>query len=374
MFGILRRGITADLLNGNITATDFYNRLFLTALLGALAILIVSFSADVAGQDWINIVLIPIWMAAVMYVKYHINIVLAVLSTSATVSTLRDADRQRIIDGMQSGWAKWEKIANHAALFGGVFGLTRFLVPIKAYPFMGLVLLGALLTLGMLAWIEGAGKWYTRYAYGIVFVALAIGLFGSFTGKPGIDRHPAAPIIDSTGQAAKSVIKKLPEIVSSSSSNSAGQTWDPYAERITCPIRWNAEEDGPWCYVVELPPGSYRIMPVATGMWQQAMIGADGTIGYHNIPVRGTLLGNIWNPPDRSYREFVRMAPLGGTLWFGRLIARVGEKMLYDPYEHGYFTITVPTKVYIGPNLPPLKDYVAMNIGEVSFDIERLRP
>ncbi len=184
MFNVLRRDIVADLLHGRITVEDFYRRMYFLAVAITGTILAVSLVADVAGMNGLNIVLIPLWVIVVGYFGFHPTYVLAAATIGAAASLGRDADRQRVIDGMGAALAKWKKFLLHGAMFGGVFFLTRFLVPIKIYPFAGMILLGALVTLGLWNWLYESGTVYKKYVLSLVLVSLAIGLYGAFSGKP----------------------------------------------------------------------------------------------------------------------------------------------------------------------------------------------
>lgn len=177
MFRLLGRDSLARLLAGDLTVTDFYNALYATLALSALTILGISISADLLGQNWVNVVIIPVWVLAVMWLKYYPRTLAGTLAVSTA------ARAAGLIPSITAGFEKWFQLANHVALFGGVFGLTRFLVPIKDHPFMGMVLLAAVITLGLWAWIYGGGHAYKRYVLLLILVALAVGLFGAFAGK-----------------------------------------------------------------------------------------------------------------------------------------------------------------------------------------------
>lgn len=199
MFALLRRDIIADLLNGRITVEDFYRRLYITAVIVTVAIFALSLVADVAGFNGLNIVLIPVWVIVVGYIGLHPAYLLLALTTGAAASLGRDADRQRVINGMKAALETWKQFFLHGALFGGVFFLTRFLVPIHNYPFAGLVMLGALITLGVWSWlyVPGEARWYRRYALILIFVSLGIGVFGTIVGKPKENGHPMAAMKNS---------------------------------------------------------------------------------------------------------------------------------------------------------------------------------
>lgn len=194
MFGILRRGIVTDLLNGRITVEDFYRRMYITAVLITVAIFALSLLADVGGINGLNIVLIPVWVIVVGYFGFHPTYITMALTTGGAASLGRDAERKRIIDGIEAAGGKWKQFFLHGAMFGGVFFLTRFLVPIREYPFAGMVMLGALITLGLWAWLYEDGKTYKKYVLALILVSLFIGVFGAFAGKPEKDGHPAATI------------------------------------------------------------------------------------------------------------------------------------------------------------------------------------
>ncbi|MDP3957206.1 MAG: hypothetical protein Q8Q10_01770, partial [bacterium] len=194
MFNILRRDIVADLLDGRITVEDFYRDMYFMAVAVTVAIFAGSLLADVSGFNGLNIVLIPVWVIIAGYFGFHPTYVLGALTVGATASLGRDASRQRIIDGMGVALEKWKLFFLHGAMVGGVFFLTRFLVPIRNYPFAGMVLLGALITLGLWAWLYGVGKWYKLYVLILVLVSLAVGVFGTFAGKPTKGGHPLAPM------------------------------------------------------------------------------------------------------------------------------------------------------------------------------------
>lgn len=194
MFNILRRDIVADLMSGRITVEDFYRDMYFMAVAVTVAIFAGSLLADVGGFNGLNIVLIPMWVIIVGYFGFHPTYILGALTAGVVASTGRDVNRQRIIDGMRVALEKWKLFFLHGAMFGGVFFLTRFLVPIRNYPFAGMVMLGALITLGLWAWLYGAGKWYKRYVLILVLVSLAVGVFGTFAGKPAKGGHPLAPM------------------------------------------------------------------------------------------------------------------------------------------------------------------------------------
>ena len=188
LLGLCSRNMLAQLAIGDITVNRVYNQLYIIIALIACAILGISFAGDVLGHNWVNIAIIPIWVLVVLYIKYYPRALAAELALSTAAS------KAGLITSIEAGYEKWDYFTKHAAVFGGVFGLTRFLVPIKAYPSMGWVLLGALITLGLWAWLYDAGKAYKKYALGVVLIALVVGLFGTFAGKPAVAGHPAAPI------------------------------------------------------------------------------------------------------------------------------------------------------------------------------------
>jgi hypothetical protein len=192
MFNILRRGIIADLLAGRITVEDFYRGMYFMAVAVTVAIFATSLVADVGGFNGLNIVLIPVWVIIVGYFGFHPTYVLTALTAGATLN--RAANHQPIIDGMKLALQKWKMFFLHGAMFGGVFFLTRFLVPIRNYPFAGMILLGALITLGLWAWLYESGKVYKGYVLILILLALAVGVFGTFAGKPAKDGHPLVPI------------------------------------------------------------------------------------------------------------------------------------------------------------------------------------
>lgn len=198
MFNLLRRDIIVDLLNGRITVEEFYWRLYRMVAAVTIAIFATSIVADVAGFNGLNIILIPVWVIVLGYFGFHPTYITLALTTGAVSTVGRDADRQRLIDGMKAASGKWKQFFLHGAMFGGVFFLTRFMVPIKAYPFAGMVMLGALITLGLWSWlyVEKA-VYYRRYVLAIIMIALTIGLFGAFTGsKPAHGKNPMAPMHD----------------------------------------------------------------------------------------------------------------------------------------------------------------------------------
>lgn len=196
MFNLLRRDVIADLLNGRITVEEFYWRLYRMIVAITIFIFATSLTADIAGFNGLNIVLIPVWVIVMGYFGFHPTYLTLVLTSGGAITLGRDADRQRIIDGIKAASGKWKQFFLHGAKFGGVFFLTRFLVPIRNYPFAGMVLLGALITLGLWNWLyTEKAVWYRRYVMAIIIIALAVGLFGSFTGsRPAAGENPMAPI------------------------------------------------------------------------------------------------------------------------------------------------------------------------------------
>lgn len=182
MFTLFGRDLVARLLRGDLAVTDFYNRLSVTIAMIATAIVTVSFVSDVAGYNIINIMVIPVWAMIVMYFRSLPRSLEIVLAASTVASKVG------LITSVKAGYEKWDLLTKHAILFGGVFGLTRFLVPIKAYPSMGLVILGGVIVIGTLAWIDPSAKVYKRYALFIALLSIGIALFGAFTGKP--DKTP----------------------------------------------------------------------------------------------------------------------------------------------------------------------------------------
>ena len=194
LLNIFRRDVIKDLLNGRITIEDFYRRAYFTIVFVTVVIFAISLAADVKGFNGLNIVLIPVWVIIVGYFGFHPTYILLALTTGGAASLGRDADRQRIIDGIKAAGGKWKEFFLHGAMFGGVFFLTRFLMPIREYPFAGMLLLGAVITLGLWAWIYVGGTWYKRYALGVVLVSIAVSVFGTFAGKPTKDGHPTAPM------------------------------------------------------------------------------------------------------------------------------------------------------------------------------------
>lgn len=191
---LFRRDFLADLLNSRITVEDLYRSLYITVILVTTVILGISLAVDVAGINGLNIVLIPVWVIIVGYFGFHPTYITLALATGGAATLGRDADRQRIIDGIKAASGKWKEFFLHLAMFGAVFFLTRFLVPVKAYPFMGMLLLGGLMSLGLWSWIYAGGKWYKWCTLGIALIAVAISLFGSFAGRPATPGHPGAPM------------------------------------------------------------------------------------------------------------------------------------------------------------------------------------
>lgn len=196
MFNLLRRDIIVDLLNGRITLEEFYWRLYRMVAALTVVIFAISIAADVAGFNGLNIILIPVWVLVIGYFGFHPTYLTLALATGGTVSLGRDADRQRIIDGIKAISEKWGQYAKHLTMFGGVFFLTRFLVPIRAYPFAGMVMLGATITLGLWSWLYTEKPvYYKRYVMAIILIALAVSLFGAFTGnRPAAGANPMAPM------------------------------------------------------------------------------------------------------------------------------------------------------------------------------------
>ena len=349
MFEIFRRGIIADLLNGRVTAVDFYNRLSTTVLLAVLAVLTASFVADVAGQNWFQIVLIPVWMGVMMYVKYHVDAIIASLSIGGAAAV---ANRESLVSGMREGWKKWERFMNHAALFGGVFGLTRFLVPIKAYPFMGLVLLGALLTLGMWAW---------------TFKTVA----GTFTGRPeqpptppsppvqgGISpstNHPAAPMTTSAKSAIKSMKKEVTNLFT--------DEWKVVA-RVDCEV---ANTPGGWCSAGVHPAGTYRVVVKydTVGIQQQ-----DGKV--HRIPPEGVNILDFWGNSPEFVEVFQKNAPIK-NLRIAGLVGRASDGKMFDPTgAQGRFEQEVDGPVQFTANLPQNEPFYRQVRGVLRVDLEKL--
>lgn len=196
MFALLRRDVVVSLLSGAITVEDFYRELYFMAIAVTFAIFTVSLIADVAGFNGLNIVLIPVWVVIVGYLGFHPRYITLALTAGGTLSLGPDVSRQRIIKGFTDGWEKWKSFLLHGAMFGGAFFLTRFLIPIHDNPFAGMIMVGALLTLGLWNWkyADTNSHWYKHYVLYLALLSLTIGVFGTITGKPEKDEHPLAPI------------------------------------------------------------------------------------------------------------------------------------------------------------------------------------
>lgn len=196
MFNLLRRDIIVDLLNGRITVEEFYWRLYRMVAAVTIAIFATSIVADVAGFNGLNIILIPVWVIVLGYFGFHPTYITLALTTGAVSTIGRDVDRQRLIDGIKAASGKWKQAFLHGAMFGGVFFLTRFLVPIRNYPFAGMVLLGAMITLGLWSWlyVEKAVA-YRRFVLALILIATTVALFGAFTGnRPAAGENPMSPM------------------------------------------------------------------------------------------------------------------------------------------------------------------------------------
>lgn len=245
MFGILRRSIVTDLLNGRITVEDFYRRMYITAVFITVAIFALSLLADVGGINGLNIVLIPVWVLIVGYFGFHPTYILAALTVGGAASLGSDATRQRIIDGMKAAGGKWKQFFLHGAMFGGVFFLTRFLVPIREYPFAGMVMLGALITLGLWTWLYETGTVYKRYVLGLILVSLAVGVFGAFAGKPEKDGYPAAAMSGGvTGIVDDFFYSKTLDVEITDSQNSKVCGVRPGKRKFRVPYEVNVWVDG----------------------------------------------------------------------------------------------------------------------------------
>jgi hypothetical protein len=210
LFNLFRRDIVADLLNGRITVENFYRQLYTYVVLVTTAIFTLSIVADVAGFNGLNIVLIPVWVIVMGYVGFHPTYITLALTTGAVSTIGRDMDRQRLINGINAASGVWKQFFLHIAMFGGVFFLTRFLVPIRAYPFAGMLMLGALITLGLWNWLyTEKAVYYRRYVLAIVLLAITIGLFGAFTGdRPAAGENPMAPMHNGMKEAVRSFFHK----------------------------------------------------------------------------------------------------------------------------------------------------------------------
>lgn len=218
LFNVLRHDIVTGLLNGRITVEDFYRQLYATTVLVAGAIFALSLMADIAGFNGLNIVLIPVWVIIVGYFGFHPTHILVTLTAGGASSLGRDIDRQRIVEGIKAASENWRRFVLHLAMFGGVFFLTRFMVPVRNYPFAGILLLGAVMTLGLWSWLYAAGGTaYKYYVLVLVFISIVIGVFGTFAGKPAKDGHPIAPVINGiVGVVEDSLYAKTLEVEVSS--------------------------------------------------------------------------------------------------------------------------------------------------------------
>lgn len=186
LFNLFRRDIVADLLNGRITIENFYRQLYTYLVIIVTAIFTLSLVADVAGFNGLNIVLIPVWVIVIGYFGFHPIYLIA-------FKTIDTATKNKLEEYIGT---TWKQFFIHLAMFGGVFFLTRFLVPIRNYPFSGMLILGATILLGLYSWVDWKEtKAYRRYVLAIIVVALTVGLFGSFTGnRPAHGENPMAPM------------------------------------------------------------------------------------------------------------------------------------------------------------------------------------
>ncbi len=176
----------------------------------------------------------------------------------------------------------------------------------------------------------------------------------------------AENVVEQSGQTIKSALPSL------SSPDTKGQVWDTY-DHVEYPLVWNEELDGPWCNAMELPPGTYRVIPTYDAVILQER-GADDGLYDIRITPDGILLGSKWNIRHPFYREFLQQAPLGGNQRVGSFITRVGTGIIVESWKGETFTLTKTERVRpCGINLPPNKAYLNGSRGMVTADIERLR-
>ena len=199
LFNWFRHDVISDLLDKKITVENFYRQLYVYVVFVTVGIFTLSLIVDALGFNGVNIILVPVWVIVIGYIGLHPTYILLALTTGGVATTARNAERERIIDGIKAAAGEWKKYLLHFAMFGGVFFLTRFIVSIREYPFAGMVLLAATITLGLWSWVyETKAVYYRRYVLALITVVITIGLFGAVSGdRPARGEHPMAPMHNS---------------------------------------------------------------------------------------------------------------------------------------------------------------------------------
>ena len=348
MFRLLGRDSVARLLAGDLTVADFYNSLYVTLLMLALAILGISFTGDMTGYNEVNILIIPIWVASVLWLKFYPR------SVAGTLALSKAASAVGLVANVKEGWEKWDVFTKHAAMFGGVFGLTRFLVPIKAYPFMGLVMLSAFITLGLWAWIYGAGTKYKKFTILVVVVALGIALYGTVTGK----RLQSGSFVWPW--------------------QSAASTQWVVVDEFDCKLglkSWQ-QSQGVCQSVAVDKDGRYRLAIKSHKMTLGRERDKTGGGGIEQLVLRpeGIFLA-YWSGNPDAVRELRRQAPFNEHV--GAIIARAGQAGRWalafsQEVRAPEFELKKGQVIQASLNLPPRKDWFDDNTGHYSLEIERL--
>lgn len=340
------RGLSFNaLLTGQITVEVYYWRLYRLVAIVTVSIFMFSLVADVGEFNYINIVLIPIWVLTVAFFGFHPWLI---LSSAAFGMAGAAAQNQTIASGIRAGLETWKKFVVHTALFGSVFFLTRFMVPIKSNPFMGLLLLGAMIVIGLWAWAFGEkATWYKRYIKYLALVAIATALVGLMNGKSsssgspnGAPGHSAAP--------HRGVIKSAVNTINKEVANLFTDDWTRVVE-VECAVSWENNEG--WCNAGILEPGIYHVNVKydIIKIRQQ-----DGEV--FGVPPDGiSVLENYASNQD-FINEFKKEAPLGGNLRFASLVFRVGGTYI-DPLHKEKIEVLQTAPAAFGINFPPRKTY-----------------
>lgn len=181
MFNLLWRDIRTNVLNGTITVEDIYWLFYSRVWMATGIIFTLSLGVDYYGINGIQLIFLPIWLFAIGYIG------LPIIGLSEAVIT----------DRLREVVCNLRRFVLHLALFGAIFFTTRFLVPVRDYPFASMMLLTGTIIIGLVTWLWPATdpKIYRRYALAIAIIVIALGLFGAFTGqRPANGAHPMTPM------------------------------------------------------------------------------------------------------------------------------------------------------------------------------------